>query len=72
MRADALEPLDLVPTGIDEDDERPLRMETRADSDRKDPGGAVVMWPEETLLQASDYLRLSVSSFRISPSPTSI
>lgn len=63
MQADALKPLDLVPTGIDEEDENPLRMGTCTDSDRKDPGGAAVMWPEETLLQVSNYLRLSVSSF---------
>lgn len=72
MQADAIGPLDLVPTEIDEDDEGPLRMGTCANSDLKDPDEAVAVWPEDALLQVSDYLRLSVSSFHIFPSPTSI
>ncbi|KAF9649634.1 hypothetical protein BDM02DRAFT_3094437 [Thelephora ganbajun] len=63
MQTDALRPLDPGPIGNDEDgdDERPLRMRTGVDSDRKEPAETTAVWPEETLLQVSDYLRLSAS-----------
>lgn len=52
MQADGLRPLDPSSDGSGEGDE---------DSDRKEHGEAVAVWPEETLLQVGDYLRLSVS-----------
>lgn len=63
MQADALRPLHSVSAGgdEDEDDERLLSVGTGVDSDRKDPAKIVTVWPEETLLQVGDYLRLSVS-----------
>ena len=65
MQADALRPLNSGSVGSDEDEEggRPLRMETGMDSDRKDPAENIAVWPDETLLQVGDYLRLSVSRF---------
>jgi hypothetical protein len=65
MQADALRPLNPGSVGSDEDEdgERPLRMGTAVDPDRIDPVEAITVWPEETLLQVGDYLRLSVSRF---------
>lgn len=65
MQADALAPLQSVSVGSDEDDdeERPLQARTGVDSDQKDPDETVAVWPEETLFQVGDYLRLSVSCF---------
>jgi len=65
MQADALKPLYSVPAGNgeDDDDDRPLRMGTGIDSDQKDPGEIVAVWPEETLVRVSNYLQLSVSRF---------
>jgi hypothetical protein len=61
MQADGLRPLDAGAVVDEEDDEGPLRMGTSTDSDGKDHDEAVAVWPEETLVQAGDYLRLSVS-----------
>lgn len=65
MQADALRPLNPGSVGSDEDEdgERPLRMGTAVDPDRIDPVEAITVWPEETLLQVGDYLRLNVSRF---------
>ena len=38
-------------------------------SDREDPVEAIAVWPEETLVQVSDYLWLSVSCSLCFPSP---
>jgi hypothetical protein len=64
MEADALQPLKSSSGGgeVDEDDERPLRVGTGVSSDRDDHVETVAVWPEETLLQVGDYLRLSVSN----------
>ena len=69
MQADALRTLHSVSIGSDEDDddEGPLRMGTGADSDQKDPSETFAVWPEETLLQVGNYLRLSVSCFLCFP-----
>ena len=64
IQADALRPLNISSVENEEEGgERPLRMGTGADSDRNgsDDTVAVPLWPEETLLQVGDYLRLSVS-----------
>ena len=61
MQADGLRPLDAGSIGNEEDDERRLRMGAEAVPDGKDHDEAVAVWPEETLIQAGDYLRLSVS-----------
>ena len=65
MQADALRPLNSDSVGSDEDEggERPLRMGTGVGSDRDDPAEPVAVWPEEMLVQAGNYLRLSVSCF---------
>ena len=69
MQADALRPLRSVSAGSEEDDneERPLRAGAGVDSDQKDPGETAAVWPEETLFQVGDYLRLSVSCFLCFP-----
>lgn len=61
MQVDELRPLDVSFEGSDEGDERPLGMGTGGDSAGKDRDEVVAVWPEETLLQSGDYLRLSVS-----------
>ena len=68
MQADSLRPLHPVSAGSDEDDGdgRPL-LGIDVDSDQKDPGETVAVWPEETLLQVGDYLQLSVSCFLCFP-----
>ena len=65
MQADALRPVNSGLVGNDEGegDDGPLRMGTGADPDRTDLGETVAVWPEETLLQVADYLRLNVSRF---------
>ena len=73
MQADALLPLNSgsVGSGEDEDGECPLRMGTGVDSSQEDLAEAIAVWPEETLLQISDYLWLSVSlSLRFPPWPS--
>jgi hypothetical protein len=61
MQVDGLRPLDARSVGSDEGGERPLRMGTGGGSDGKDQDETVAVWPEETLLEAGDYLRLGVS-----------
>jgi len=69
MQADALQPLNTGSVGSDEgeDGDHPLRMGTGVHADRGDPAESVAVWPEETLLQVGDYLRLGVSRFPLSP-----
>lgn len=67
MQADALRPLNASPVG-DEDEERPLPMRTGVDPGQEDHVETAV-WPEETLLQVGDYLRLSVSHPLCLPTP---
>ena len=61
MQADELRPLDASSEGSDEGDKRPLPMGVGGDSDGKEQDEVMTLWPEETLLQAGDYLRLNVS-----------
>jgi len=65
MQVDALRPLDSTSSGSDEDqdEKRLLCMGTGVDFDRKDSTENIAVWPEETLLQVGEYLRLSVSRF---------
>jgi len=59
IQADALQPLNTGSVENEDDEgERPLRMGTGADTERNDDAESVVVWPEETLHQVSDYLRL--------------
>ena len=69
MQADALRPLDAGSVGDegDEEDERRIRMGSGVDLGREDHDGTVAVWPEETLLQVGDYLRLNVSGTLRSP-----
>jgi len=72
MQADALRPLNSGSVGSNggEDGERPLRMGTGVGSDGGDPVETIPVWPEESLLQVSDHLWLSVSRSLSFPSPT--
>lgn len=64
IQADALQPLNTDSAGNEDDEDgRPLRMGTGVDPERKDDAESVAVWPEETLHQVGDYLRLGVSCF---------
>lgn len=74
MQADALRPLNSDSAGSDdgEDGERPLRTGTGVDSDQRDVAETVPVWPEETLIEVGNYLRLSVSRFQLPQPPAPV